>query len=89
MKPLLNKPQPKPGKTYFFPTVALLLTLCISITALIWLHTNNIHAEQYSVQADLSEHINQLHAKMAIQQRELWELRAKIHNLENRLIPQN
>jgi len=79
-----HKP-PKPKKSYFFPTITLLLTLCISITAFIWLHTHTQPNAYSNLQTELSEHLGQLHAKMAVQQRELWELRAKIHNLEKAL----
>ena len=80
----------KPGKSYFFATLALILTLCISITGLIWLHTNRVNPN-INAQPELSDHIGQLHAKVAVQQRELWELRARLHNLEtllqNKLMP--
>lgn len=78
------KPAPngrKQNKSYFLATLALLLTLCISITGLIWLHTNRT-TPSINPQPELSEHIGQLHAKVAMQQKELWELRARLHNLE-------
>lgn len=75
----------KTGRSYFFATLALLVTFCISITGLIWLHTNHTAQNTTVSSPELNEHLSQLHAKAAVQQRELWELRARLHNLEQLL----
>ena len=85
MKLINHEYKIKKTKSYFFATLALLLTLAISITGLIWLHTTTRPAPAINLSPELSEHIGQLHAKLAVQQRELWELRARLHNLEKTL----
>lgn len=82
MNPMHNEHRPKKNKSYFFATLALLLTLCISITGLIWLHTTQRSNVTTTISTELNEHVTELHAKLAAQQRELWELRARLHNLE-------
>lgn len=85
MNPMYNEHRSKKNKSYFFATLALLLTLCISITGLIWLHTTKRPSTTINIPIELNEHITELHAKLAAQQRELWELRARLHNLEQLL----
>jgi len=81
---MISNHHKKTNRSSFFAALALLLTLCISATALIWLHTNR-NQQPAPLQADVVEHISQIHAKVALQQRELWELRARVHNLEKLL----
>lgn len=85
MKPLYNGNSPKKNKSYFFATLALLITLCISITGLIWLHTTKRSGSNTTISTELNDYVTQMHAKLAVQQRELWELRARLHNLEQLL----
>jgi len=73
------------SKTYFFAVTALLITLGISIAGLIWLHFHHAGGSEGRFQVGTNEQIAVLQAKLVTQQKELWELRTKLHNLERLL----